>query len=93
MLSDKLGMCTLWFLCPKAIYILLLREIFYDCLQVCNFNSATCGSFQALTQRGYLTANIQNKGFANADYLVTVSNCTQSVLPVVAQVSAAFLVT
>ena len=41
--------------------------------QVCAFANASCGSFQALTQRGYLRANIQNTGTVPADFTVSVS--------------------
>lgn len=44
--------------------------------QVCQFNNATCGSFQALTQRGYLTATVQNAGSIAATFIVSV--CTAS---------------
>ena len=41
-------------------------------MQVCQFNNATCGTFQALTQRGYLNVNVQNIGTISADYQLTV---------------------
>ncbi len=41
--------------------------------QVCQFNNATCGVFQALTQRGYLTATVQNTGAVASGYYVEVS--------------------
>jgi len=37
--------------------------------------AATCGSFQALTQTGYLTATIANEGAVAADFTVTVTGC------------------
>lgn len=40
--------------------------------QVCQFNNATCGSFQALTQRGYLTATVKNTGAISGGYFVEV---------------------
>ncbi len=40
--------------------------------RVCQFNNATCGSFQALTQRGYLTATLQNAGSVAATFIVSV---------------------
>ena len=39
---------------------------------------ATCGSFQALTQTGYLTATVANEGAVAADFTVTVTNCSSS---------------
>lgn len=45
--------------------------------RVCQFNNATCGSFQALTQRGYLTATLQNAGSVAATFIVSVgSRCS-----------------
>ena len=41
-------------------------------MQVCQFNNATCGTFQALSQRGYLNVNVQNIGTISADYQLTV---------------------
>ena len=38
--------------------------------------AATCGSFQALTQTGYLTATVANEGGVAADFTVTVTNCS-----------------
>ena len=37
---------------------------------------ATCGSFQALSQTGYLTATVANEGAVAADFSVTVTNCS-----------------
>jgi hypothetical protein len=42
-------------------------------VQVCQFNNASCGSFQALTQRGYLITTVQNTGSIAANYYVSVS--------------------
>ena len=42
-------------------------------LQVCRFNNASCGTFQALTQIGYLYTTVQNVGTLSADYQLTVS--------------------
>ncbi|CAK0755627.1 hypothetical protein CVIRNUC_002389 [Coccomyxa viridis] len=55
---------------------------------VCQFNNATCGVFQALTQRGYLTATVQNTGAVASGYYVEVTNCSSTVLPVSAQYTA-----
>lgn len=38
--------------------------------QVCAYANATCGSFQALTARGYLSATILNAGSVNAAFTV-----------------------
>jgi hypothetical protein len=46
--------------------------------QVCQFNNATCGSFQALTQRGYLTATVQNAGSIAAAFIVSVRHASVS---------------
>lgn len=43
--------------------------------QVCQFNNASCGSFQALTQRGYLTATLQNTGSLAASFTISVRTC------------------
>ncbi len=40
--------------------------------QVCQYGNATCGSFEALTQQGYLITDIANTGYVNASYTVTV---------------------
>ena len=40
--------------------------------RVCAFANATCGSFQALTARGYLSATVANAGSVAADFTVTV---------------------
>ena len=39
--------------------------------QVCAFANATCGSFQALTARGYLSATVLNAGSVAAAFTVT----------------------
>ncbi len=43
--------------------------------QVCQFNNATCGSFQALAQRGYLWTTIMNTGAITGAYYVEVGLC------------------
>ena len=42
--------------------------------QVCQFNNATCGSFQALAQRGYLWTTIMNTGTITGAYYVEVGS-------------------
>lgn len=44
------------------------------CSQVCQFNNATCGVFQALAQRGYLSATVQNTGAISGGYYVQVGS-------------------
>lgn len=39
---------------------------------MCQYGNATCGSFEALTQQGYLITDIANTGYVNASYTVTV---------------------
>ena len=56
---------------------LLSGKISVTCWQVvaarlCAFHNATCGGFQALTQHGYLSAQIQNTGSIAADYTISV---------------------
>ena len=40
--------------------------------QVCQFNNASCGVFQALAQRGYLTAIIKNTGSLATSFTISV---------------------
>ena len=42
-------------------------------VQVCQFNNVSCGTFQAVTQRGYLTILTQNVGTIAADYQLQVN--------------------
>ena len=42
--------------------------------QVCQFNNATCGSFQALAQRGYLWTTVMNTGTITGAYYVEVGS-------------------
>lgn len=53
------------------------RPSAYAALQVCQFNNASCGTFQALSQRGYMNVNTQNSGTLTADYQLTVRLLTQ----------------
>ena len=41
-------------------------------LQVCAFANATCGSFVAITQTGYLQVSVQNTGYIASSYTVEV---------------------
>lgn len=41
-------------------------------VQVCAFANATCGSFVAITQTGYLQLSIQNTGYIASGYTVEV---------------------
>jgi len=41
-------------------------------VQVCQFNNVSCGTFEAVTQRGYLTILTQNIGAIAADYQLQV---------------------
>lgn len=40
--------------------------------EICTFNNASCGSFVALTSRGYLHAQIKNTGYIPAEYTISV---------------------
>ena len=42
---------------------------------LCSFDNATCGSFTALNQRGYVNVLFQNTGYIDASYTVEVSCC------------------
>ena len=42
-------------------------------MQVCQFNNVSCGTFQAVTQTGYLTVLCQNVGAIAADYQLQVT--------------------
>ena len=42
-------------------------------MQVCRFNNASCGTFEALTQTGYLYTTVENVGTLSATYQLTVS--------------------
>ena len=50
----------------------LSPELKFAFMQVCQFNNATCGTFQALTQRGYMSVVVQNTGTLAADYQLQV---------------------
>ena len=71
--------------CPP--YVINLAICCGMCLQVCQYGNGTCGSFEALTQRGYLNTDIANTGYVNASYTVTVSNCSAGITNPVAQQS------
>lgn len=49
--------------------------------KVCTFNLHSCGSFEASTLDGYIIITLQNTGPLDAAYTVTVTNCTERVLP------------
>ncbi|GMH43713.1 hypothetical protein BSKO_11635 [Bryopsis sp. KO-2023] len=53
--------------------------------QVCKFANVTCGGFEALTDVGYLTVEVKNTGYIQADYTATVSNCSVGVIDMGAQ--------
>lgn len=41
--------------------------------QVCRYANVTCGGFEAMTDVGYLNIEVENVGYLDADYTVTVS--------------------
>ena len=43
------------------------------CLQVCAFANATCGSFVAVTQTGYLQVSVQNTCYIASSYTLEAS--------------------
>jgi hypothetical protein len=47
-----------------------------------------CTLWQALSQHGYLTADLKNIGYVDADYTITVSDCSSSIMPIIAQSAA-----
>ena len=49
--------------------------------QVCTFDNATCGSFTALNQRGYLTVQVRNIGFAAAAFTTEARPSLRGVVP------------
>jgi len=49
--------------------------------KVCTFNQHSCGSFEASTLDGYIIITLQNTGALDAAYTVTVTHCTERVLP------------
>ncbi|KAK9799370.1 hypothetical protein WJX73_004741 [Symbiochloris irregularis] len=52
---------------------------------LCTFNNASCGSFVALNQHGYVHVVFQNTGYIDASYTVELTNCSTGFLPVLAQ--------
>ena len=49
------------------------QALVFVAVQVCRYGNATCGSFEALTQRGYLITDVANIGYVDASYTITVS--------------------
>lgn len=49
--------------------------------KVCRFNNVTCGSFQAITGRGYLHLQVQNSGELVAEFRASVVSCSEGILP------------
>lgn len=54
-------------------------------LEVCSFDGKKCGGFESMTTSGFLNVEVENTGFVAADYAVTVTNCSENVLPVAPQ--------
>lgn len=55
---------------------------------MCQYMDANCGRFEAMTQHGYLHATVKNKGYIASMFHVSVTDCTEGILPMEGQVSA-----
>ncbi|PRW58208.1 generative cell specific-1 [Chlorella sorokiniana] len=53
--------------------------------QVCTYGGTKCGGFEAMTTQGYLYVDVRNTGYLAASYIISVTECTSGVMPVVAQ--------
>lgn len=50
--------------------------------QICTFDGAVCGSFQAIATKGLLRVAVNNTGLVPADFWASVLSCSAGVLPV-----------
>ena len=62
----------------RAFFLHAVSKILF--VQVCQFSNATCGTFQALTQHGYMSVSVQNIGTLAADYQLQVITVYQHLL-------------
>ncbi|CAG9465795.1 unnamed protein product [Pedinophyceae sp. YPF-701] len=53
--------------------------------KVCQFANVECGGFEALTERGYLTAEVENEGYIDAGFTISVHDCSENVREVEAR--------
>jgi hypothetical protein len=56
--------------------------------EVCTFDDASCGGFQAIATRGYLRVALQNTGPVAAEFRVGALDCGEGIVPVLEQYAA-----